>query len=88
MSISRLGRSLELAPKKQIVMSKSKVLNTVTALVILGLATMGSTNAHHGRQQTQDELNAQDQQAVIDRLYDQLLLSSEKLLKQHPALVR
>jgi prephenate dehydrogenase len=77
-------------------MSKSKVLNTVTALVILGLATMGSANArtlnhnqpHHGRQQTQDELNAQDQQDVIDRLYDQLLSSSEKILKQHPALVR
>jgi prephenate dehydrogenase len=74
----------------------SKVLNTVAALVILGLATMGSANArtlnhnqpYHGRQQTQDELNAQDQQDVIDRLYDQLLSSSEKILKQHPALVR
>jgi hypothetical protein len=74
----------------------SKVLNTVAALVILGLATMGSANArtlnhhqpYHGRQQTQDELNAQDQQDVIDRLYDQLLSTSETILKQHPALVR
>ena len=46
-------------------------------------------------QPTQDELRALHQQDVtpdqvqeIDRLYDQLLLSSEKILRQHPALVR
>jgi Spy/CpxP family protein refolding chaperone len=52
---------------------------------------------YHGRQHqpTQDELNAQHQQDVtpdqagdVDRLYDQLLSNSEKILKQHPALVR
>ena len=46
-------------------------------------------------QPTQDELRALHQQDVppdqaheIDRLYDQLLSSSEKILRQHPALVR
>jgi hypothetical protein len=46
-------------------------------------------------QPTQDELGALHQQDVppdqaqeIDRLYDQLLSSSEKILRQHPALVR
>jgi hypothetical protein len=46
-------------------------------------------------QPTQDELGALHQQEVppdqvreIDRLYDQLLSSSEKILRQHPALVR
>ena len=46
-------------------------------------------------QPTQDELRALHQQDVtadqaheIDRLYDQLLSSSEKILNQHPALVR
>jgi len=50
---------------------------------------------YHGRQHqpTQGELNAQHRQDVtrdqagdIDRLYDQLLSNSEKILKQHPAL--
>jgi Spy/CpxP family protein refolding chaperone len=57
----------------------------------------GSWPIHQGhqRQPTQDELNAQHRQDVtpdqandIDRLYDQLLSNSEKILKQHPALVR
>jgi Spy/CpxP family protein refolding chaperone len=57
----------------------------------------GAWPIYHGRQHqpTQDELNAQHQQDVtadqagdIDRLYDQLLSNSEKILKQHPALVR
>jgi hypothetical protein len=46
-------------------------------------------------QPTQHELGALHQQDVpsdqadeIDRLYDQLLSSSEKILRQHPALVR
>lgn len=46
-------------------------------------------------QPTQDKLGALHQQDVppdqaheIDRLYDQLLSSSEKILRQHPALVR
>jgi hypothetical protein len=46
-------------------------------------------------QPTQDELRALHQQDVtpdqaheIDGLYDQLLSSSEKILRQHPALVR
>jgi hypothetical protein len=46
-------------------------------------------------QPTQDGLGALHQQDVppdqahdIDRLYDQLLSSSEKILRQHPALVR
>jgi hypothetical protein len=52
---------------------------------------------YHERQHqpTQDELKTQHQQDVtpdqagdIDRLYDQLLSNSDKLLKQHPALVR
>jgi Spy/CpxP family protein refolding chaperone len=52
---------------------------------------------HHGRQHqpTQDELNAQHQQDVtsdqagdINRLYDQLMSNSEKILKEQPALVR
>jgi hypothetical protein len=44
-------------------------------------------------QPTQDELRAShqdvtpDQAHEIDRLYDQLLSSSEKILRQHPALV-
>ena len=58
---------------------------------------------HHGpwpiyngfnHQPTQDELRAlhrqdvtPDQAREIDRLYDQLLSSSEKILRQHPALV-
>jgi len=58
---------------------------------------------HHGswpiyngfnHQPTEDELRALNQQDVtpdqaheIDRLYDQLLSSSEKILRQHPALV-
>lgn len=52
---------------------------------------------YHGRQHqpTQDELKTQHQQDVtpdqagdIDPLYNQLLSNSDKLLKQHPALVR
>jgi hypothetical protein len=52
---------------------------------------------YHGRQHqpTQGELNAQHRQDVtsdqagdIDRLYDQLLSNSEKILNEHPALVR
>jgi hypothetical protein len=46
-------------------------------------------------QPTQDQLGALHQQDVtpdqaneIDRLYDQLLSSSEKILRRHPALVR
>jgi hypothetical protein len=46
-------------------------------------------------QPTQDELGALHQQDVppdqadeIDRLYDLLLSSNEKILRQHPALVR
>ena len=46
-------------------------------------------------QPTQDELRALHQQDVtpdqaheIDRLYDQLLSSSEKNIRQHPALAR
>jgi hypothetical protein len=46
-------------------------------------------------QPTEDELGALHQQDVtpdqaheIDRLYDQLLSSSEKILRRHPALVR
>jgi hypothetical protein len=82
----------------------SKILNVAAAILMLGLAAMGSADArafnynqpYHGRQHqpTQDELNAQHQQdvtadqAVVDRLYDQLLSNSEKILKQHPALVR
>jgi hypothetical protein len=45
-------------------------------------------------QPTEDELRASHRQDVtpdqaheIDRLYDQLLSSSEKILRQHPALV-
>jgi Spy/CpxP family protein refolding chaperone len=57
----------------------------------------GQWPIYHGRQHqpSQDELNAQHQQDVtpdqaddIDRLYDQLQSNSEKILKQHPALVR
>jgi hypothetical protein len=70
----------------------SKNLNVAAAIIMLGLAAMGSANAralnhnhpYHGRQHqpSQDELNAQHQQdvtadqAVIDRLYDQLLSNS------------
>jgi hypothetical protein len=46
-------------------------------------------------QPTQNELKALHQQDVttdqareVDRLYDQLLSNSEKILRQHPALVR
>jgi hypothetical protein len=46
-------------------------------------------------QPTQNELKALRQQDVtadqareVDRLYDQLLSSSEKILRKHPALVR
>ena len=57
----------------------------------------GSWPIYNGfdHQPTQDELRALHQQDVtpdqareIDRLYDQLLSSSEKILRQHPALVR
>jgi hypothetical protein len=57
----------------------------------------GSWPIYNGfnHQPTQDELRALHQQDVtpdqahqIDRLYDQLLSSSEKTLSQHPALVR
>lgn len=51
----------------------------------------------HGRDQqpTQKELNADhlhdvtpDQAREVDRLYDELMSSSKKLLKEEPALVR
>jgi len=57
----------------------------------------GSWPIYNGfnHQPTQDELRKLHQQDVqpdqareIDRLYDQLLSSSEKILRQHPALVR
>ena len=57
----------------------------------------GSWPIYNGlnHQPTQDGLRALHQQDVtsdqaheIDRLYDQLLSSSEKILRQHPALVR
>ena len=57
----------------------------------------GSWPIYNGfnHQPTQDGLRALHQQDVtpdqaheIDRLYDQLLSSSEKILSQHPALVR
>ena len=57
----------------------------------------GSWPIYNGfnHQPTQDELRALHQRDVtpdqaheIDRLYDQLLSSSEKILRQHPALVR
>jgi hypothetical protein len=57
----------------------------------------GSWPIYNGfnHQPNQDELRALHQQDVtpdqaheIDRLYDQLLSSSEKILRQHPALVR
>ena len=57
----------------------------------------GSWPIYNGfnHQPTQDELRAlhrqdvtPDQAREIDRLYDQLLSSSEKILRQHPALVR
>jgi hypothetical protein len=57
----------------------------------------GSSPIYNGfnHQPTQDELRAlhrqdvtPDQAREIDRLYDQLLSSSEKILRRHPALVR
>jgi hypothetical protein len=57
----------------------------------------GSSPIYNGfnHQPTQDKLRAlhrqdvtPDQAREIDRLYDQLLSSSEKILRQHPALVR
>jgi hypothetical protein len=57
----------------------------------------GSWPIYNGfnHQPTQDELGASHQQDVtpdqaheIDRLYDQLLSSTEKILRRHPALVR
>jgi hypothetical protein len=56
----------------------------------------GSWPIYNGfnHQPTQDKLRALHQQDVtpdqaleIDRLYDQLLSSSEEILRQHPALV-
>ena len=61
------------------------------------LLHQGSWPIYNGfnHQPTQDGLRALHQQDVtsdqaheIDRLYDQLLSSSEKILSQHPALVR
>jgi hypothetical protein len=57
----------------------------------------GSWPIYNGfnHQPTQDELRKLHQQDVppdqaheIDRLYDQLLSSSDKILREHPALVR
>jgi hypothetical protein len=54
---------------------------------------LGSWPIYNGfnHRPTQDELRGLHRQDVtheIDRLYDQLLSSSEKILRQHPALVR
>ena len=76
----------------------------VAALAILAEPGVARDAPHQGswpiyngfnHQPTQDGLRALHQQDVtpdqsheIDRLYDQLLSSSEKILSQHPALVR
>jgi hypothetical protein len=80
------------------------LISALSFLSALGSAEDAPSTLHQGpwpiyrgrqHQPTQDELNAQHQQDVtpdqagdIDRLYDQLLSNSEKILKQHPALVR
>ena len=76
----------------------------VAALAILAEPGVARDAPHQGswpiyngfnHQPTQDELRGLRQQDVtpsqaheVDRLYDRLLSSSEKILRQHPALVR
>jgi hypothetical protein len=83
-------------------MASKVIFACVLASALSLLAALGSAEdapsrwpIYHGRQHqpTQGELNAQHRQDVtrdqagdIDRLYDQLLSNSEKILKQHPAL--